>query len=140
MLDLALFTACPDHSIYLSKHSLTVTKFSSLALTKIKRSSANCTCEIDGLVRLTFIPFNSPFNSTLHNSITKTSEARMNRNGHRGSPCLIPLCGLKKPYGAPLIKIENEKVEIHYSTHWIPTLGKPKHLRTSMINDNSILS
>lgn len=35
------------------------------------------------------------------------------RKGDKGSPCLMPLEGLRLPHGVPLIRNESLKVEMH---------------------------
>ena len=35
-----------------------------------------------------------------------------NKNGEKGSPCLIPFVGLMNPIGAPFIRMEYDTVEI----------------------------
>lgn len=44
-------------------------------------------------------------------SHVKASVARINRKGDRGSPCLIPSLGLKRPKGLPLMRVEYDTVE-----------------------------
>jgi len=41
----------------------------------------------------------------------------MKRNGERGSPCLIPLQGLKGYDGIPFMRIEKKFVEIRFRIH-----------------------
>jgi hypothetical protein len=41
----------------------------------------------------------------------------MNKNGERGSPCLIPLEGEKGFDGTPLIRIEKNTEEVRFTIH-----------------------
>lgn len=72
------------------------------------------------------------FETSLLISLARTSIARTNRKGDKGSPCLTPLLRLKKLNGLPLIKIENEVVVTHCIIHYIQMLGKPKAQRNSL--------
>lgn len=59
------------------------------------------------------------FENSLSICLARTSIAKTNRKGDKGSPYLTPLLGLKKLNGLPLIKIEKEVVVTHCITHCI---------------------
>ena len=46
--------------------------------------------------------------SSLSNSLDKTSEPKIKRKWERGSSCLSPLSGVKRPKGLPFSKMEKE--------------------------------
>jgi len=50
--------------------------------------------------------------------LVRTSIHNINMYGDKGSPCLIPLDGLMRPDGSPLISREYETEDIHSITHF----------------------
>ena len=63
------------------------------------------------------------------------SAIKMNRNGERerGSPCLIPLDGLKVEDGVPFSRMEKKEEKMSEVIHWIQVGWKPKALRVSLM-------
>jgi hypothetical protein len=53
-----------------------------------------------------------PFLSSLNNSLEKTSKPRIKRKRDRGSPCLNPFLGKKRPKGLPFSRMEKETDEM----------------------------
>lgn len=68
------------------------------------------------------------------------STIKMNRNGERGSPCLMPLDGLKVEDGIPLRKIKKKEEDMREVIHWIQVGLKQKPLRFSLMYCQLILS
>lgn len=64
----------------------------------------------------------------------------MNKYGERGSPWWIPLVGLKKRVGAPLISIEIVDEVMHDIINLIKFVGKLKYMSVSLTKLHSSLS
>ena len=62
-------------------------------------------------------PFKLLFLSSLNMSLEKTSTSKMKRKWERGSPCLNPLPGEKRPKGLLFKRIEKEVDVIHILIH-----------------------
>ena len=67
---------------------------------------------------------------SLSMAFDRYSAAITNKAGEMGSPCLSPRVDLKKPEGAPLMRIENQHDPTHLSIRDSQASGKPMHLRT----------
>jgi hypothetical protein len=72
--------------------------------------------------------------------LDNTSAHMINRYEDRGSPCLIPLWGLKLGDGVPLPRIEKDTVETHPIMVLISLVGKPIVVRVFSRKHHSILS
>ena len=66
--------------------------------------------------------------------------ARTNRQGDRGQPCQIPLCGRKASVGSPLTRTEMVIVDMHAQINEMKWLVNPCLLRASVMKFHSILS
>jgi len=53
----------------------------------------------------------------------------MKRKGESGSPCLMPLEGVKGLEGTPLIRVENSYEEVRLTIHETQVGSKPKARR-----------
>jgi len=59
------------------------------------------------------------FREAILRELVKASIHNKNIYGDNGSPCLIPLDGLIKPDGSPLISREYDTEDMHSMTHFI---------------------
>lgn len=85
-------------------------------------------------------PYKSPSSWDLLIYIPSPSTRIMNRNGDRGSPCLIPLEALKVGDGDPLTNIANKYEDISAYTQDIHSRLKPNAFKISWRNSQCILS
>lgn len=79
-----------------------------LALQKIKISSPDMRCEIEGADLATLVSCIMPWSSACLRRRVNISAAMINNKGDNGSPCLKPRWGVKNTYGQSLKNIENE--------------------------------
>ena len=124
----------------MDKHSLMDLIFSSSALPKMNKSSANWRGDIGWQPLASLIHFSFLLSSAFCKSLDSTSAAMINKNGERGSPYLRPLCDWKNPYGEPFMSIEKEVVEMHSEIQFIHLSSNPKFLKTLRIKGHSSLS
>lgn len=106
---------------------------SRLGLVKITASSAYIEILMDACRPLSFVRRSSCVARL--NMLLRTSIARMNRYGDRGSPCLSPLRCLKLLPGLPLSNIEDDEVFRIAASQFVHLIGKP--LFTSSSSKNS---
>jgi hypothetical protein len=86
------------------------------------------------------IGYNLPVENKFAILLLKTSSARQNSRGERGSPCLTPLEQLKNPSDLPLMEID-KKDNLRITCILLhKTSLKPKFLRTFSKKDHSKVS
>jgi hypothetical protein len=117
--DFLVLMVWPDHEQYVSRQALMLAASRREALPNSSRSSAKRRWFIAEESLAIFIPLIFPSLSSLSNNLESNSEPMMKRKGERGSPCLKPLEGEKRPKGLPFRRMEKEgeemQVWIHYS-------------------------
>jgi hypothetical protein len=110
--DFLEFMDWPDQEQYLSRQTLILSASRREALPNSSKSSANSRWFIVGEFLAIFIPLIFPCLSSLSSNLESNYEPKMKRK-ERGSPCLNPLEGEKRPKRLPFRSMEKEGDEIH---------------------------
>ena len=96
----------PNSASYLPKRSNSLWHSSTVAWQNKRLSSTNKRWEIQTLCWLDITPLSNQVSSTFLDKVDKPLVHRRNKYDESGSPHFIPLVGVIKPLGSPLIKNE----------------------------------
>ena len=100
------FMAWLDVASYCSSNCRSLCPSSIVAWQNKRLSSAKRRWETQTPCWLDLIPFSTPASPAFLNSADSPFAHSKKRYEERGSPCLIPMVGVTKPLGWPLIKME----------------------------------
>ena len=136
-LDLDKLTFWPDWMQKSSRILVIVRQQLLEASVHKRRSSAKNRCEKEGPLLETLMAFQLLLSHASRILRLKYSIQIMNRKGERGSPCLMPLEGLKLSNWPPFTRIEKEEVDTHSRTRSTKGRGNLKKVRTWRMKSHS---
>lgn len=100
---------CSEANSYTPKILTSSSQFDCLARIKTKLSSAKNKCVTIGAKHETLNPLNKSLSYVVLINADKPSAHKIKRKWDNGSPCLMPLSGVKLPYCLPLIRKDHIK-------------------------------